>query len=169
MVICVFSRGNVTASGSYVGGLLGYGNLRHGEWQGEAINVLAGARFVNELVGDTRSLVIDSQYEYVPGVPAPVRALEELPVPAPTDSAPVYTPPEDEQDEPPAISPIAADTPEDEPQEATPDEPAEEMTMFEVVRATVQQNPLITGCCLLLVLAVIALAGYNRYRKSRGR
>ncbi len=165
----VFSRGNVTASGSYVGGLLGYGNLRHGEWQGEYINVLAGARFVNELVGDTRSLVVDSQYEYVPGVPAPVRVLETLPEPVPTDSAPTYTPPEDEQEQPPAISPLEPDTPDDEPKEDTPDEPAEEMTMFEVVRATVQQNPLISGCCLLLVLAVIALAGYNRYRRSRGR
>lgn len=164
----VFSRGNVTASGSYVGGLLGYGNLRHGEWQGEYINVLVGARFVNELVGDTRSLVVDSQYEYVPGQAAPVRVLEALPEPVPIDSASVYTLPEDEQQEPPVISPLEPDT-SDEPQEDQPDEPAEEMTMFEVVRATVQANPLISVGCLLLILAVIVLAGYHRYRRSRGR
>lgn len=41
------------------------------------------------------------------------------------------------------------------------------MSFFEVVRNTLQENPLITALMVLIILAIIAVAGYNRYRRSK--
>ena len=42
-----------------------------------------------------------------------------------------------------------------------------QMSFFEVIRHTLQENPLITALMLILILLIIAAAGYNRYRKNK--
>ena len=41
------------------------------------------------------------------------------------------------------------------------------MTVFEIVKQTIQNNPLLTAFILMFLLAVIAASGYNRYRRSK--
>lgn len=94
VVRSVASSDNVVASGIYVGGLLGYGALENGLWTGQSISVVPDSRFVNELVGDLRSLVTESRYEYTPENPHPVQVTDKLPTLGSLSSG-VYNSPDD--------------------------------------------------------------------------
>ncbi len=47
------------------------------------------------------------------------------------------------------------------------DEEEVQLSVFEVIRTTLQENPLITTIVLLMIAAIIAASGYNRYRKNK--
>ena len=110
-------------------------------------------------------------------VTTPVNS-DRTPAATPVNVSPVTEPDVDtpSQVTTPEVEPVEPTTPDVTPEGGSSggneggsegDEEEVQMTFFEVIRHTLQENPLITALMIILILLIIFAAGYNRYRKNK--